>query len=128
MFPFVLRHEYNKNVKGKLGGLDVLGASDNDFVINKASAKVYRDLSKHNGLLDEKDSGKVYEVLSVGIVPPGLPIASVKIGDLPLAFKLPCDLTPWVQTSMAMAMQGIKVFPARVEFGKLNGRFYAEVL
>lgn len=128
------KNQYNKNVKGKVGGLDVVNADPNaDFVINKAGAKVYKDLSKHNELEipllnSDAESGKVYEVLSIGIMPPGVPIATVKIGDLPVAFRLPSELVGWCQHSMGLAMQGVKIFPAKAEFGLLNGRYYAELV
>jgi phosphoribosylcarboxyaminoimidazole (NCAIR) mutase len=85
------KDDYKKSVKGKMGGLDVVSTNPNsEFVINKAGAKVYIDLSKHNELeipilANEHESGKVYEVLSVGMMPPGIAIATVKVGDLPVA-------------------------------------------
>ncbi|XID95019.1 hypothetical protein ACF3MZ_11105 [Paenibacillaceae bacterium WGS1546] len=127
------KEQYNKNVKGKVGGLDVVNADPNaDFVINKAGAKVYKDLTKHNvleipSLNNQSENGKVYEVLSVGVMS-GTPFATVKIGDLPVAFRLPNDLVGWCQHSMSFAMQGIKLFPTKVEFGQLNGRHYAELV
>ncbi|WP_338842168.1 hypothetical protein [Paenibacillus glucanolyticus] len=127
------KKQYKKNVKGNFGGLDVVGVNPNaDYVINKAGAKVYKDLSKHDvleipSLNSDAESGKVYEVLSVGIMS-GTPFATVKIGDLPIAFRLPADLVGWCQHSMGLAMQGVKLFPTKVEFGQLNERYYAELV
>jgi hypothetical protein len=128
------KEEYNKKVQGKVGGLDLVQADLNaEFVINKAGAKVYKDLSKHNeleipSLNSDAENGKVYDVLSIGIMPPGVPIATIKIGDLPVAFRLPSELVGWCKHSMGLAMQGVKIFPAEVEFGFLNGRYYAELV
>lgn len=127
------KDQYNKNVKGKIGSVDVVKTDPNaEFVINKAGAKVYKDLSKHNvleipSLSSPSENGKVYEVLSVGVMS-GTPFTTVKIGDLPVAFRLPPDLVGWCQQSMGMAMQGVKLFPTEVEFGHLNGRYYAELV
>lgn len=128
------KDNYNKNVKGIVGGLDLVNANKNsEYVVNKAGAKVYKDLSKHNvleipTLNNESEQGKIYEVLSIGMMPPGIAIATVKNGDLPVAFRLPSELAGWCQHSMGLAMQGVKIFPAKVEFGVLNGRCYAELV
>lgn len=44
------------------------------------------------------------------------------------AYRLPHQLDDWVQVSMMMSTQGLNVFPSEVEFGKINGRIYAEIL
>ncbi|MCR8845300.1 hypothetical protein NQ117_16570 [Paenibacillus sp. SC116] len=124
---------YNKDVKGKIGGLDVVKDDFNaEFVINKAGAKIYKDLARHcileiPTLKNQAGNGKVYEVLSVGVMS-GIPIATVKIGGLPVTFRLPPDLIGWCQHSMGIAMQGVRLFPTKVEFGQLNGRHYAELI
>lgn len=125
-------HQYIKNVKGKLGGLDIVDVTNNDFIINKAGAKVYRDLSKLSvlqipTLSNEKQQGVLFDILSVGLMPPGIPIVTVKLEDRPIAFRLPQELSTWAQTSIGMALEGINVFPAKVEFGKLKNRYYAEI-
>ena len=42
--------------------------------------------------------------------------------------SLPLDLSEWVQNCVGMAHAGMNTFPAKVEFGVLNNRVYAEIL
>jgi hypothetical protein len=106
-----------------------------DFIVNKAGAKIYMDTSKHEVLevpvlQDEKETGVVYDVLSVGVV--GLqrePIVTVKESNgQVVAYRLPHDLLEWVEYSIGMKLQGLSALPAKIEFGKLNNRMYAEIL
>lgn len=105
------------------------------FTVNKAGAKIYNDINKHKVLevpvlLDEKAEGVVHQVLSVGILGGQRdPIVTIKEanGEV-VAYRLPYDLVGWVENSMGMKFQGIDLFPAKVEFGYLNNRVYAEIL
>jgi hypothetical protein len=55
-----------------------------------------------------------------------LPTAVVdRHGKTELA-RLPLDLAPWVVECVGLAQAGRNQFPAQVEFGKLQGRVYAE--
>jgi hypothetical protein len=105
-----------------------------DYVVNKAGAKIYSDISKHRALpmptlLTQQVEGVVYEVLSVGMHGgTRTPIATVKEGDKAVAYVLPIELNGWVENMMLLSMDGVKMFPEKVEFGILNGRPYAEIL
>lgn len=106
-----------------------------DFIVNKAGAKIYKDLDKHvvlkvPVLLNEKEKGVVHNVLSVGILgSQRVPIVTVKDPNGKVrAYRLPHELVGWVENSMGMKLQGIEMFPAKVEFGKLKDRVYAEIL
>lgn len=106
-----------------------------DFIVNKAGAKIYKDINKHDYLkvpvlLDEKEIGIIYEVLSAGIIgPQRVPIVTVKeTNGKAIAYRLPDDLTGWMENSIGLKLQGIDLFPAKFEFGKLNNRVYAEML
>lgn len=98
------------------------------FMVNKAGAKIYMDVSKHEELHIE-DATK-YNVLSVGIVgSQRTAIATVQENDgVVSAYRLPVQLDDWVQTSMLMSAQGLNVFPAAVEFGRDGDDVYAEIL
>jgi hypothetical protein len=50
-------------------------------------------------------------------------ILDVKVARL---HRLPTGLTSWVLEAVALAHAGKNLFPSKVEFGKLNGRTYAE--
>lgn len=99
-----------------------------EFTINKAGAKIYSDVSKHKELQIE-DAVK-YNVLSLGIVgSQRTAFATIKEKDGTVsAYRLPHQLDEWVQLSLMMSAQGVNSFPSEVEFGKIDGRIYAEIL
>ena len=106
-----------------------------DFIVNKAGAKIYKDINNHEFLkvpvlLNEKAQGIVHNVLSVGILGGQRePIITVKKANgKVMAYRLPHELFGWVENTVGMKLQGIDMFPAEVEFGKLNDRVYAEIL
>ncbi|WP_035424555.1 hypothetical protein [Bacillus sp. UNC438CL73TsuS30] len=105
-----------------------------DYVVNKAGAKIFSDITKHKTLpiptlLTQQAEGAVYEVLSVGMHGgTRTPIATVKEGGKSVAYVLPEGLNGWVENTMLMSMQGIKLLPSKIEFGILDGRTYAEIL
>ena len=55
-----------------------------------------------------------------------LPTAIVQEASGPSLHRLPPTLAPWVLDAVALAHAGRNQFPAKVEFGRLNGRVYAE--
>jgi hypothetical protein len=106
-----------------------------EFVTNKAGAKIYSDINKHEFLKfpvlkDEKEEGVIHEVLSVGVLggqrEPVITIKQPEQGAA--AYRLPRDLQEWVEHSMGMKLQGFDLFPAKVEFGILNERVFAEII
>lgn len=106
-----------------------------DFIVNKAGAKIYKDINKHEilkvpVLLDEKANGVVHQVLSVGFLGGERePIVTIKESNgESVAYRLPHELIGWVENFMGLKLQGVDMFPAEVEFGILNSRAYAEIL
>ncbi|MDE5054885.1 hypothetical protein NDK25_21970 [Niallia taxi] len=106
-----------------------------DFILNKAGAKIYKDIKKHEYietpvLSDPSESGIIYNVLSVGFV--GVqrsPIMTVEETDGKVnAYRLPDELGGWMEKTMNQSAMGVNVFPSKVEFGKLNNRVYAEMI
>lgn len=99
-----------------------------EFMVNKAGAKIYSDVSKHEELQIE-DTIK-YNVLSLGIIgSQRTAVATIEEKDGTIsAYRLPHQLDDWVQVSMMMSAQGLNAFPSEVEFGKIDGRIYAEIL
>jgi hypothetical protein len=57
-----------------------------------------------------------------------LPTAMIQDGDHASLRRLPTDLAPWVMEAVALAHAGRNQFPSEVEFGRLNGRVYAELV
>ncbi len=106
-----------------------------EYITNKAGARVYKDIKKHSFLKipelnNEKESGAVYEVFSVGNMGVNFdPVITIRGNDgSAVLCRLPTDLSDWVDYQKGIRLQGIEMFPARIEFGKLNNRIYAEIL
>jgi hypothetical protein len=57
-----------------------------------------------------------------------LPTAVVEFDGKPQLCKLPIELGSWAFDQVALAHSGNNLFPAKVEFGVLDGRHYAEIL
>ncbi|WP_425952963.1 hypothetical protein [Ralstonia pseudosolanacearum] len=57
-----------------------------------------------------------------------LPTASVDFAGKVTLCRLPTALAEWAFSCVALAQQGIRSFPGKVEFGVLRGRAYAERL
>lgn len=57
-----------------------------------------------------------------------LPTAVIDFKENIALYRLPLDLSQWVSTCVSMAQSGHNVFPCEVEFGRLNGRAYADLL
>jgi hypothetical protein len=99
-------------------------------------------------LQSDQESGSVFTVKKVGFVlvspdecssrginapaiPGGksaLPTAVVQFDKEFELCSLPLELFDWVEGCVSMAHAGINPFPIKVEFGVLDGRYYAEVL
>lgn len=105
-----------------------------DFIMNKAGAKIYLDANKHElleipELKNDKEKGIAHKVLSVGMGRQGIPIVTIKNhNNKAMAYRLPMELQGWVQSSTGLAMQGTKLFPSNVEFGKIDDIIYAHFL
>jgi hypothetical protein len=74
------------------------------------------------------------ECLSVGIQPDteiagrlALPTAVIELDGDKWLCRLPLELTPWAIDLVGMAQLGGIQFPTTIEFGRLDGRTYAEL-
>jgi hypothetical protein len=72
---------------------------------------------KELGLLQDIDyEGKIH-----------LPTVVARTKKKEILFRLPLELSGWAEQSVAMAQMGLNAFPSVVEFGVLNGGFFAEI-
>ncbi|MFD0588019.1 hypothetical protein ACFQZE_08385 [Paenibacillus sp. GCM10027627] len=122
--------EYQKNVVGKIGGLDTVVTTGNgEFIVNARGGKIYKDLCKHKQL-EITEQGNTYEVLSAGIHQwNGDPqaIATIQEGKETIVYLIPNDYSSWIDTLRANSMMGRKVLPAKVKFSLTNGRYGADI-
>ncbi|MCV0023421.1 hypothetical protein [Bacillus sp. XT-2] len=103
------------------------------YIVNGAGAKIFSDINKNKkldipNLKNDSETGRVYTVLSVGFIGTH-PLATIEdeAGD-PTARLLPEDLTSWVLSTIDFKKRGVNLLPEKVEFGKIDGVSYAEML
>lgn len=57
-----------------------------------------------------------------------LPTVTAVVNGDALLCRLALELSPWALSCVEMAHAGHNPFPSKVEFGRMNGRAYAEIL
>ena len=67
---------------------------------------------------------QIFEVLSVGVDRNFTPIVTVLMDGKPVCFSLPEELSEWACNVVGMALMGIKLFPTKVTFSKVNGKYF----
>ncbi|MFX1670842.1 hypothetical protein PWR63_00785 [Paraburkholderia sp. A2WS-5] len=73
------------------------------------------------------DAAKV-DAPSIGPGKCALPTITADCANERTLCRLPLELADWAFSCVALAQQGIRPFPAKVEFGCLDGRMYAETI
>ena len=119
-----------KEVKqtGCIGNLKVYSAEpDADFYINTRGAVVYKDESKQP-VLELSEGSTKKNVLSVGVIQSGRPIANIQEEEGVICYILPDWYASWCQTCVGMAMNGVNIFPAEVIFSSIDGVYSVDVL
>lgn len=80
---------------------------------------------------NSKEKGSILSVLKVGFFNNEgelLPTVTIKNSEREELLRLPIELQAWAVNCVSLAQTGMKVFPSNVEFGILDGRYYAEIL
>lgn len=98
-----------------------------EFFLNERGAKVFLDIKKQPVLLIP-DGQKDYDVLSVGIDKKGNPLVTVDEGEKAICYKLPPQLHEWAMMVVGFSIVGEQLFPSKVRFSKVEGRFFADIL
>lgn len=106
--------------------IDIL-KKENEFFINRRGAVVFKDDSKQPMLvLPEGDTIK--NVLSVGFLKSGKPIANIQENDGVICYVLPSWYLDWCQLCVELSMSGTNLFPSKVMFSKTNGDYSVDIL
>ena len=106
--------------------IDIL-KEENEFFINRRGAVVFKDESKQPTLvLPEGDTIK--DVLSVGLLKSGKPIANIQENDGVICYVLPSWYLNWCQMCVELSMSGTNLFPLKVMFSKTNGHYSVDIL
>ena len=103
-------------------------SAKDEIYYNQRGALCYKDYTKHSELqIDEK--GEVYYVLSVGFFGKNeKACVTIKTDKGPVVYLLPDPLLEWAFTCVSYANRGVNMFPSKVKFILINGRYCADIL
>lgn len=89
--------------------------------INQSGAKRY-------SLLPLQEHTQTYDVLSVGVDSNLTPTIVILKNGKQECFRLPNDLNEWACYLFRLSTKGINLFPIKVVFSNINGKYYADIL
>ena len=118
--------EYFKQMRDKLP-IDHVDDTSKDFFKNRRGAEVYFDTHRQP-LFVIKDDNLICEVLSVGFNKDMIPLITIMEADGAKCYRLPADLIAWTTTLVGYTSMGAEIFPSKVAFSKINGKYYADIL
>lgn len=100
---------------------------DEESYLNQRGGKVYFD-SKKQPLLPLHGVSQTFEVLSVGVDQNFTPTVTILKDGESVCFRLPEELKEWACSVVGMALIEIRIFPAKVTFSKVKGKYDAKIL
>ena len=100
---------------------------DEESYLNERGGKVYFD-SRKQRLLPLYEGSQIFDVLSVGVDQKFTPTVTILKDGESECFRLPNELSEWACSVIGMAAMGMNLFPAKVIFSNVNGRYYADIL
>ena len=119
-------NERYKIMRNKLP-IDPILEDDKNYFYNQRGAKVYKDINKQPMLTLHSGQNEFY-VLSVGFSQNGTPLVTISENDKPICYRLPGDYGEWAMNVVGMANMGEKLFPCKVVFSLIDGRYLVERL
>ena len=100
---------------------------DEESYLNSRGGKAYFD-SMNQLLLPLHEGSQTFDVLSVGVDQKFTPIITILKDGESECFRLPNELSEWVCSVVGMAARGMNLFPTKVTFSNINGRYYVDIL
>ena len=100
---------------------------DEESYLNQRGGKVYFD-SRKQLLLPLHEGSQTFDVLSVGVDQKSIPTVTILKGGESECFRLPNELSGWACSVVGMAATGMNLFPTKVTFSNIKGRYYADIL
>ena len=100
---------------------------DEESYLNQRGGKVYFD-SRKQLLLPLHEGSQTFDVLSVGVDQKFTPTVTILKDGESQCFRLPNELSEWACSVVGMAATGMNLFPAKVTFSNIKGRYYADIL
>lgn len=118
--------EHYKMMGNKLP-IDFIINDDKDYFYNQRGAKVYKDINRQPMLTLHIGSNEFY-VLSVGFSRNGIPLVTILENEKPKCYRLPDEYSDWTMTVVGFANMGEKLFPSKVLFSVIDGRYLVDIL
>lgn len=84
--------------------------------------------SRKQPLLPLYKASQTFNVLSVGVDQNLTPTVTILSGYKTECFQLPTELSKWARSVIGMASMGVNLFPAKVTFSNIKGKYYADIL
>lgn len=100
---------------------------DEESYLNQRGGKVYFD-SRKQLLLPLHEGSQTFDVLSVGVDQKFTPTVTILKDGESECFRLPNELSEWACSVIRMAAMGMKLFPTKVTFSNIDGRYYIDIL
>ncbi len=100
---------------------------DEESYLNPRGGKVYFD-SRKQLLLPLYEGSQTFDVLSVGVDQKFTPTVTILKDGESECFRLPNELSEWACSVVGMAAMGMNLFPTKVTFSNINGRYYVDIL
>lgn len=100
---------------------------DEECFYNQRGAKIYKDPERQKMLPLDEGQNK-YCVLSVGLVPNGIPLVTVLENEKPICYRLPVDYYEWAMMAIGLANMGERLFPLEAIFSLIDGKYYVDIL
>ena len=119
-------NERYKIMRNKLP-IDPIVEDGKDYFYNQRGAKVYKDINKQPMLPLHRGQNEFY-VLSVGFSQNGTPLVTISENDKPICYRLPEDYGEWAMNVVGMANMGERLFPSKVVFSLIDGRYLVDIL
>ena len=84
--------------------------------------------SRKQPLLPLYKASQTFNVLSVGVDQNLTQTVTILSGYKTECFQLPTELSKWARSVIGMASMGVNLFPAKVTFSNIKGKYYADIL
>lgn len=117
--------DYFERRRNKLP-IEPLADSNKEFFLNQRGAKVCFDLEKQPRL-PLYEGSRTFDVLSVGVDKNFTPLITILNDRMPVCFRLPEELSEWAFSAVGMANMGTNLFPSKVTFTCVGGKYYADI-
>ena len=112
---------------GNKSSIDPIVNDDKGCFYNQRGAKVYKDINKQPMLPLHSGQNEFY-VLSVGFSRNGTPLVTISENEQPKCYRLPDEYGDWAMTVVGFANMGERLFPSKVLFSLIGGRYLVDIL